>query len=441
MARTKLTLKCDASKPPSDLKCGYCSFGHRHKNKKMVETMKPCYVCKTNHAVHVKCARQFYNYRKKKNETFEEKKFLSDKLKFYCFQCKTSTCAFCDKEHPIGTPQSYIAECSEGHWFVSTENCCASSLCKSTPKTPWLCPKHLSEQSKKNFFEKLRSSPEVIDKKVAPLVSNYVTTDPTQSSSIKALAPISKDCSVNASLEVKDHYHVVKMWHKSKRKANLSLLHHKPSLNIDRKRWEKGIKNIITDFELMMMPLTQEYNDPQAKAVLEQQIEIQKKVNTEFVDSFKEVQDEKQDVIPSSLLPFSLSVSAIRRLQCVKGKKAYLNDELIYAFNMVLQEREIRNTAVQEDRSPHIFLPTCMKQFLYPPEPKYPSTKMEDVFKKDWIQVSENRTMFFQDYHTWFESTAKGRLDVVFDYFKSNNIVSFILHVSTIMIQINGFHC
>ena len=110
MARTRHTLKGDPKNPPKNIQCGYCGTGHRPGVKTMLETMKACCICNKPFPVHTKCAKSFYKHQNKKKEIFNDKKFLNAKFKFFCNNCKTPVCVTCDKEHPLGTPQTYIAE-------------------------------------------------------------------------------------------------------------------------------------------------------------------------------------------------------------------------------------------------------------------------------------------------------------------------------------------
>ena len=142
MARTKQTLKGDPNNPPKDLICGFCGVGRRSGIKKMIETLKLCGICKKSFPIHVKCAKVWFKHQNKKKETYDESKFISGKLKFYCNECKTPSCAICTKEHPLGSMKTYIAVCGAGHWYVSTEKCLPSLQCKTTSKLQWVCPLH-----------------------------------------------------------------------------------------------------------------------------------------------------------------------------------------------------------------------------------------------------------------------------------------------------------
>ena len=84
MARTKKTLQANRHNPPEDLLCGFCGYGAKRGNKKMLETLKLCGVCKESFPVHVKCARQLFKHVAKKNETFEETKTRHDLIFLIC---------------------------------------------------------------------------------------------------------------------------------------------------------------------------------------------------------------------------------------------------------------------------------------------------------------------------------------------------------------------
>ena len=201
MARTKQTLGCDPTKPPKDLLCGYCGFGHRHGCRSMLFTLKECCICNTPHPVHTKCAKIFFKFQaKKKNEIYDDGKFLNARFKFYCYKCKTSLCVICNREHPFGTPQSYIAECSAKHWYVCNEKCAPSEECKTTAKSTWFCPLHKPETvvaaSKDDLSDKKHSTVSKVSSveeysKLLPNTDKAIVSSSLSSSELTTLKPTS----------------------------------------------------------------------------------------------------------------------------------------------------------------------------------------------------------------------------------------------------------
>ena len=412
MARTKHTLKCNADNPPKDLRCGYCGAGHSRGNKKMLDTMKICFVCKEAHPVHLKCAKTFFKSQNSKNETFVESKFLNMKFKFYCNSCKTPECVICSKHHPLGTPQSYVAHCGEKHWFVCTESCLSSSSCKSTNTSLWFCPSHRTEVIKSNeegHDDSKKSSAkgltvESVDKKL---------------SSTSILKPIH-----DFDLELDDKFHMVRKWFSRKKTKNLSQLSSKKPDNIKPKVWNNCMDSVFNDFEELMLSLINpnENEKIHSAETMESLIAIEEVANEDFVSRLSQVKDSEQLLSLPTLLPFSISAGAIKRLKKRNGINAYLNDELLYLFNVFLQESEIRKGELNVK---HIFIPSSCNAFIYPDKKKYPSTDFNNVIKQEWIKKHENRTNFYQEYKTWFEEESRGRLDRIFDFFQKHKLVSY----------------
>ena len=85
-----------------------------------------------------------------------------------------------------------------------------------------------------------------------------------------------------------------------------------------------------------------------------------------------------------------------------------------------MQESELKHNK----DAPHIFLPSCYEQMLYPSESKYPATNFDHFIDKEWFKDVANRSTFYRQYSAWFHTEARARLDVVFEYFKQNNLVS-----------------
>ena len=535
MARTKRTLKCDPNNPPADLLCGYCGKGHKPRTKKMLENTKKCCVCNKLFPVHAVCAKTFFKFQSAKQEPFDDKTFLKAAFKFYCHACKTSVCAFCDKEHPLGTPYSYIAVCSKKHWFVCTEKCFPSAKCKTTAKTKWFCILHdkknqgrmekVSEANKetdpgddvkpsaidikktlpKPDIKETSSNPSesispkqgvpVDDKNPSstiisgnPIDTKETSSNPSASTSTKPSVPVddkkpsstiisgkpidTKETSSNprASTSTKtsvpvdvkkpsstiisvnpidtkktssnpsasddneeesehpklkyydpeqhvelDHNQLVRKWYKTNRKGSFSML--------EKKNWPEALMSkIMTEFENKFLPLSNMYNEESDEAKIQELIVAEKELNKEFLVRCSLEEDNKDMLRQSGLLPYTISAGSIIRLKQEEGLESYLNEELIYLFNVFMQESGLKNTK----EVPHIYLPSCYEHILNPCESKYPATKFDHFLDKEWFQDPKNRYKFYQEYSLWFHKEARARLDIVFDCFKAKKMVSFV---------------
>ena len=391
MARSKQALKGNPLNPPEDLLCGICGFGAKKGNKKMLETLKPCGLCKVSFPVHFKCAKNFFKHLSKKDDTFEESKFVNNKFKFFCNFCKSATCESCGKDHPVGTNKSYIAVCGAGHWYVTTEKCFPSSQYKSNSKQKWICPAHQKET-----------------KQVREVASSDLTT--------KEPKPFATLTPTETTLKVsdRDHSHVVTNWHESKRTKSLSML------------FNKGIPEdvktkLYEDFEKLMLSSKMTSENTEDENRLKVFIDAGKTLNQDFSTKCNQIDDKNKNLLTdTSLLPYSVSAGAIRRLKAENGLEAFINEEIIYLFKIFLQEMEIKKSP----DDPHVYLPSCYEDILHPPVSKYPSTDFDKIIDSTWINYDINREQFHKEYSQWFISKPKGRLDIIFDYFQVNGKVS-----------------
>ena len=440
MARTRHTLKGDPSNPPKDLICGYCGVGHRgNRNKRMLETMKTCCVCTKPFPVHGTCAKTFFKKVSKKKETFDDETFLKATFKFYCHECNTSVCVTCEKEHPIGTPQSYIAVCSAKHWFVCTEKCLPSSVCKITAKKQWFCKLHQKEKDGDKKPEASLADDSKPAGKINPADKSAETVGNVKSSSkpsdtVKDTTKINKTPSKPSAIndddeeaehpyslhwdpkknEVSDQDQVVSKWFKNSRKGSFSMLEKKEVP-------EETMSKILTEFRTKVLSLRDLYNEESDEAKIQELIDAKNKLNKEFLVRCSLEEDDKNMIRQSGLLPYSISAGSIIRLKQEEGLEAYLNEELIYLFKVFMQEHELDGT----NNVPHIYLPSCYEHILFPCESKYPATKFDHFLDKEWFKESKNRYQFFREYSLWFEKEARARLDIVFDCFKAKKMVSF----------------
>ena len=385
MARTKQPLHGDPANPPKNLLCGICGSGPKKGNKKMLETMKSCGVCKLLFPVHLKCARVFFKHYAKKNDAFDESKFISNKFKFFCNNCKTNKCPICDKDHPIGSTNTYIAVCSVGHWFICLEKCFPSSQCKHQA---WVCALH-----QKQALPNEETSSKVSSNVTLPLVELTPTHSTLKST-------------------VLDRNHVITKWFENKRAGSLSMLHNKSIPN-------DVVTKINQEFEDKMLSLAESFKDNQK---LETLIDSEKQLNIAFSSQCNQIQDKNHSLLlDKTALPYSLTSGAIQRLKASGGIDAYLNEDLIYLFKIFLQENEILQKSPDV---PHVYLPSCYEDILHPPVSDYSSTDFDKVIDPKWIELEQNKEQFYQEYSSWFTTKSKGRLDIIFNYFKTQGKVS-----------------
>ena len=392
MARTKQTLNCDASNPPKDLKCGICGDGYKKGFKSMLETMKPCSVCKVLFPIHHRCAKTFFKKVSKATDIFEASKFTNAKFKLFCKKCHTLTCPICGKDHPLGSNGTHIVVCAARHWFSCPQKCLPESQLKASPNQEWICPLH---------------------QKQSPAAATASPEKDTNKNSSSATVP-RKSVPLLKS-DAPDEYHFVTKWYEGKRTGSLSMLHRRDIPFAIREKMD-------IEFDEKVLTLTHQYNKKDDVSKVLTLIDCERFLNKDFVAKCDKFEDNNHSLLNDrSLLPNSLTVGAIKRLRASKGTDAYLNDELIYLFKIFLQENEI---VKDPNNVPHVYLPSSYEEYLHPPVDKYPSTDFKKVIDKNWIKDSSNRTQFCKEYSAWFESTSKGRLDIVFDIFKSQGKVS-----------------
>ena len=178
---------------------------------------------------------------------------------------------------------------------------------------------------------------------------------------------------------------------------------------------------LIKAFDDKMVSLVDMWKEDESSQKLKMSIDSEQSVNQLFVAKCNQIEDNNHNLLTdTSILPYSVSAGSIKRLKAEKGFEAYINEEIIYVFKMFLQEIEIQKSP----DDPHVYLPSSYEDILHPPVSVYPSTAFDKVIDTKWMQSDKNREQFYKEYNSWFLSKSKGRLDIIFDYFKAKGKVS-----------------